>query len=325
MELLYWLQLHRSPFGEKLFSALTHMGSGQMVIVLLCILMWLFGRRIALRATIAFGGSALTNQLLKAICAVPRPWIRDARLIPVESAVPGATGYSFPSGHTQAATSLYASIALAFRRRWLSACCAASILGVMLSRMYLGVHTPLDVAVGCVLSLAITAILNRLVGRVESHPNYFRNVFICGAAISVGMAALALVSAALGVQIAGISDALPVAGGVLGFVSGIYIDSHKPEVLPSPRIGLLVCAAGLCAMGALRFALELALAPLLGADWLGFICYAALAFYASCIHPSALRALRRRLPTCCRIYKEQAAKQALQMRRQLKVRRDVLR
>lgn len=294
MELLYWLQLHRSPLGARVFGAVTYMGSSLMIVAVLCVLLWMFGRRVALRIAITFGCTALTNQLIKVICAVPRPWLRDSRLIPVDNAVAGATGYSFPSGHTQTATSLYASIALTFRRRWLSICCAACILCVMFSRLYLGVHTPLDVAVGCIISLGITYVLNTKLRRAEQNPNYFRNVFVCGILAAAGVMLLIFVSVALGTPFDMVGDALPAVGGALGFVSGIYLDSRNPEVLPPFGVGTLLCIAGLLVVSGLHIALDCALTPLLSANWRGFVCYAVLAFYVARVHPAAMRAMQRR-------------------------------
>lgn len=300
MELLYWLQLHRTPLGEHAMNAITHLGSDTAVILALCALLWLCGRRIALRVAITFGCCALTNQLIKVLFAVPRPWLRDSRLVPVESAVADATGYSFPSGHTQTATSLYASIALTFRRHWLSACCAACILGVMCSRLYLGVHTPLDVVVGCALSLGITWALDRLLSRAEAHPQYYRNVFACGALAAMGMAAFTLARVALGAPLAMTGDILPAAGGMLGFVYGIYLDSRRPEALPTPGWGLALSCAGLAIVCGLRLALGCALTPLLGRYWGGFVRYALIALYVARVHPAAVRAVLRRFPATAR-------------------------
>lgn len=294
MELLYWLQLHRTAFGAHVFSVATYLGSSLMIMLVLCVLLWLFGRRTALRVAIAFGCTALVNQLIKVVCAVPRPWLRDSRLAPVESAVSGATGYSFPSGHTQTATSLYATLALTFRRRWLSICCAACIICVMLSRLYLGVHTPLDVAAGCAVSLGITCALNRALQRAELSPDYFRYVFICGVLASVGVVLLILVSVMLGTPFDMVGDALPAVGGALGLVSGIYLDSRNEERLPPFGVGIAFCAAGLLVVGGLNLALQAMLTPLLGTHWRGFACYAVSAFYVARVHPAIMRAIMRR-------------------------------
>lgn len=70
-----------------------------------------------------------------------------------------ATGSSFPSGHTQSTTSFWTSLALSFRRRVLWTTAAVLILGVGLSRLYLGVHYPKDVLAGVVLGLLGSLIL----------------------------------------------------------------------------------------------------------------------------------------------------------------------
>lgn len=294
MELLYWLQLHRTPAGVDVFSAITYMGSSLMVMATICVMLWMFGRHAALRIAITFGCTALVNQLIKVICAVPRPWMRDSRLYPVDNAVAGATGYSFPSGHSQTAASLYTTIALIFRRRWLSLCCAACILCVMCSRMYLGVHTPLDVTVGCVVSLGLSCALNRLLRRAENRTGYYRNVFICGVLAAVGVVLMVLVSVALGTPFDMVGDALPAVGGALGLVSGIYLDSRHAEALPPLGLGVALCLVGLLIVGGLHIALDLTLRPLLSVHWRGFACYTLLAFYVARVHPEIMRAVMRR-------------------------------
>lgn len=294
MELLYWLQLHRTPLGTHLFSIITYMGSSLMIMLVLCVLLWLFGRRAALRVAIAFGCTALVNQLVKVLCAVPRPWLRDSRLIPVENAVSGATGYSFPSGHTQTATSLYTTLALSFRRRWLSICCTACIICVMMSRLYLGVHTPLDVTAGCIISLFITCVMNRVLQRAELHPDYFRYVFVCGVLAAACVGLLIVISMTFGAPFEMVGDSLPAVGGALGFVSGIYLDSRNDELLPPFRLGIALCAAGLVVVGGLYFALRMVLNSLLGAYWSGFALYSVLAFYVARVHPAIMRNILRR-------------------------------
>ena len=95
------------------------------------------------------------NQFLKILCRVPRPWVKDPNFTIVESAREAASGYSFPSGHTQVAVGLYGGIARVTDKLWLRIAMIALALLVGLSRMYLGVHTPADVLV----SLAIGTLL----------------------------------------------------------------------------------------------------------------------------------------------------------------------
>ncbi|MCD8378652.1 MAG: phosphatase PAP2 family protein, partial [Candidatus Gastranaerophilales bacterium] len=85
-----------------------------------------------------------------------RPWMLDGRVKPLAAAIPAATGYSFPSGHTASCTAVYGSLIVWFRKnkiiRYLS---FLIILLVMFSRNYLGVHTPQDVIVSFIIGIII--------------------------------------------------------------------------------------------------------------------------------------------------------------------------
>lgn len=300
MDLLYWLQLQRIPLGEKIFGVITYLGSDKIVIAVICALLWIFGRRAALRTAITFAGSGAVNQVIKTTFKIQRPWLRDMRLIPVQGALGGATGYSFPSGHSQTAASLFASVMLYFRKKWLYVLGTLCILGVMASRLYLGVHTPLDVVTGCLVSLCVTFLIDRLLQRAEQSPNYYRNIFIWGAAGSLGMVCFVLIKAALGTPFDMIGDILPAAGGALGFVSGMYMDSRRPEAKLPYTWGALMFALGILAVFSIKLIMEHALRFIPAAQWRDFICYSVLALYITSVHPSFMRVFQHRLSICSR-------------------------
>jgi undecaprenyl-diphosphatase len=60
--------------------------------------------------TIGFLGTVI-NQFLKVLFRIPRPWVKDPNFTIVESAKEAATGYSFPSGHTQSAVGSFGAVA----------------------------------------------------------------------------------------------------------------------------------------------------------------------------------------------------------------------
>lgn len=160
MEVLYWFKAIRDMEGTGLlthfFSFVTYLGHELIPIALICILYWCANKRLAYKIGFSFFLSGLLTQCLKITFRVERPWIKDPNFTPVESAVNEATSYSFPSGHTQAATSVYSSLALSFKRNWLRIICVAIFIVVGISRMYLGVHTFYDVAASMILTLIIT-------------------------------------------------------------------------------------------------------------------------------------------------------------------------
>jgi len=102
---------------------------------------------------VAVGGSEVWNLLLKHIIQRARP--NTHRLIEI-------TGYSFPSGHSMAAFSLYGAFAflvwrhipfLAGRIAMMAAGIALTLM-IGISRIYLGVHYPSDVLGGYLASAA---------------------------------------------------------------------------------------------------------------------------------------------------------------------------
>lgn len=55
-----------------------------------------------------------------------------------------ATGYSFPSGHTQTATSFWSVWMIHLNKKYFYYVGSALVLLIRLSRIYLGVHWPMD-------------------------------------------------------------------------------------------------------------------------------------------------------------------------------------
>ncbi|MEA4970788.1 MAG: phosphatase PAP2 family protein [Candidatus Pelethousia sp.] len=151
MNILRALEGVRTPFFDTLFAALTHLGDQTVFIVLVLALLWCVDKRKGYCLFFIGMVGTAANQLLKAFFLIPRPWLLDPSFTIVESAREAATGYSFPSGHTQSATSIFAALAVWYKkRRWVLAACVAAIVLVAFSRMYLGVHTPLDVGVSLI-------------------------------------------------------------------------------------------------------------------------------------------------------------------------------
>lgn len=97
----------------------------------------------------------LTNVLLKNIVQRVRPWHIFEALIPL---VQERDPNSFPSGHTSAAFA--AAVAwvhtLPDRRMWTAGLVMAALMG--LSRLYVGVHFPVDVLCGALVGIICGAL-----------------------------------------------------------------------------------------------------------------------------------------------------------------------
>ena len=159
MGFLRLLEALRTPALSAFFSAVTRLGDVTVFMIVAMTVFWCIDKRRAYYIfLVGFVGTAM-NQWLKLLFRVPRPWVLDPSFTIVESARAAATGYSFPSGHTQNIVGTMGVLAVSSRSRALRAVCVALMLLVPFSRMYLGVHTPLDVGAAFVLALALTAAL----------------------------------------------------------------------------------------------------------------------------------------------------------------------
>ena len=153
MEFLYFLEGLRNPVFDGFFSAITLLGEETAFMAVAIIVFWCFSKFQGYFLLITGFIGTVINQFLKMIFRIPRPWVKDKNFTIVESAREGASGYSFPSGHTQSSVTLFGGVARANKNKWVRVVAIVICVLVPLSRTYLGVHTPLDVGVSIAISL----------------------------------------------------------------------------------------------------------------------------------------------------------------------------
>ncbi len=156
---------HTNPLLDNMFHAFTFFGS-TIGIVLLCLLLLIImkNKKMALTTVGCVGISTIINFITKITFQRERPVVRKL----VEE-----TTYSFPSGHTMAAASLYGILIFFIihsniekkKKVLFSTLLSMLILAVGISRIYLGAHFASDVLGGMLSSIAILIIFT----------NFFRN------------------------------------------------------------------------------------------------------------------------------------------------------
>ena len=165
MQVLYWFEAHRTAWMDTIMSTVTHLGAETAFIVIAIFVFWCVNKRHGYYLlAIGFMGT-LFNQFLKLCFRIPRPWVLDEKFTIVESARADATGYSFPSGHTQSAVGTLGGVARFTQRNWLRIVCIVLAALVSVSRMYLGVHTPKDVLVSLVIAVILVFALYPIIER----------------------------------------------------------------------------------------------------------------------------------------------------------------
>lgn len=153
ISIIKFLRSLSSSSLDMIFRCLTFLGEQYVLIVLLAAVYFLFNKKEAQRIAFALISTLCLNNAIKGIIKYERPFTYSNDYSPSELAIEGATGYSLPSGHTQNATTLYSSLALTFKKKWITISCISIIIIVAFSRIYLGVHYPKDVVLGAVLGI----------------------------------------------------------------------------------------------------------------------------------------------------------------------------
>lgn len=177
MEILRFLEGLRTPWLDAFFATVTHLGEETLFIVIGLVFYWCIHKKEGYYLlSVGLIGTVL-NQFLKLLFRIPRPWVKDPDFTIVESARAEATGYSFPSGHTQSAVGIFAGIARWNRQVWVRVVCIVLAVLVPISRMYLGVHTPMDVGVSTVVALILVFGLYPLLHRATDSPKAMRLLF----------------------------------------------------------------------------------------------------------------------------------------------------
>lgn len=177
MELLYALESIRTPFLDKLMGLVTNLGGEAVFIVAAIIVFWCLNKSCGYyMMTVGFAGTII-NQFLKLWFRIPRPWVKDPNFTIVESARAEATGYSFPSGHTQNAFAVFGSPARFFKNTVLRIVFIFLIALTAFSRMYVGVHTPLDVGVSLIVGTILVFVIYPFFRDMDKSPKKVYIIF----------------------------------------------------------------------------------------------------------------------------------------------------
>ena len=155
MQLLYLLEKIRIPGLNEFMLGVTQLGEETAFLAIALIVFWCVDKKRGyFLLAVGFAGTII-NQFLKLLFRIPRPWVLDEHFTILEQAREAATGYSFPSGHTQMAVGTFGALAVTEKNRYIRIACWVLAFLVAFSRMYIGVHTPYDVIASVFIALAL--------------------------------------------------------------------------------------------------------------------------------------------------------------------------
>lgn len=296
MEFLKLLESIRTPFLDAVISLVTHLGAETLFMVVALVFFWCVDKHRGY--FLLFGGflGTVCNQFLKMLFRIPRPWVLDPEFTIVESAREGATGYSFPSGHTQCATNLYGGVARSSKRRVVQITGVVLCFVIAFTRMYLGVHTPKDVIVSLAIGFALVLLLYPIIEASRANPKLMYGVIAFSALLT--LANLLFVSFypfPVDVDVTNLTDARENAWKLLAAVVGIsliYPIERKWIQFETRAVWwaqILKMAGGLIIVVLIKSLLKTPLNALLGANVGGFVRYLLMVSSAGLLWPLTFR------------------------------------
>ena len=135
INILKFFQSIRNPILNAFFLILTISTEVPVIVILTAIMYWCINKKYGQKLLFSLTANIAINTGIKEYVKAPRPIGTEG----LESLrVSTATGYSFPSGHTQGTASFWGAIAIYLKKNYMYAISGIIIVSVAISRLYLG-------------------------------------------------------------------------------------------------------------------------------------------------------------------------------------------
>lgn len=222
MDFLYFLENLRNPVLDKIMLFITSFGEELLFMFIAMLVFWCINKRTGYYLLfVGFLGTQI-NQFLKVTFRIERPWVKNPQFKAVDGAMEEATGFSFPSGHTQSSVGTFGTVFATAKKNWVKVICILLCLLVPFSRMYLGVHTPLDVGVAFGVAALLVVFFGVILKRIWNNPKGMRIMILCMVLISLIQAIYMTVTFRFATE-AELVSAVKNAYKMLGAVCGLFV------------------------------------------------------------------------------------------------------
>ena len=291
--LMEWLQAHIGSTGISVLSLFSMFGEELLLILIVGFVYWShdkkMGRTMGITATMGLAW----NTMIKNVVLRRRPYfdhegIKILRVVEPEADIYdiAAQGYSFPSGHSTNAVTVFGSLAAALRKRWMTLLAILVPLLTGISRFVVGAHYPTDVLAGWLLGAFSVIIIQLLQKRVKSTQVQF---------------VILLVTAIPGFFFCKSADYYTAMGLMIGLMGGILLDERYVHFEDTRRpickilrlIGGLAVYFAVNSLLKLPFSKEFLSGGTTAALMVRFARYAIIAFVDFGIYPMLFRLEKR--------------------------------
>lgn len=169
MDAIKFFQSFSNPYLDIIFQIITMFGEEVFLVGSITLIYWCINKKVGYRLAFTYLTSMVLNGAIKEIFKIPRPFNKDG----IKSLrTKTATGYSFPSGHTQGSSSFFTTLMLNINKIYFYIIGFIFIILIAISRLYLGVHTLMDVSGGLILGVVWAVIANKIMSCAEHNKQY---------------------------------------------------------------------------------------------------------------------------------------------------------
>ena len=182
------LQATSGGLLSSLMSSFTFLGTELFYLLVMPAILWCYDAGLGVRTGILLLSSSSLNAILKLALGLPRPfWVDRAIQVPQPE-----SSFGLPSGHAQNAVAVWGYLAFRLRRWWATALAIVLILGISLSRPYLGVHFAADVLAGWIIGGLVLVVFVLFEDRVS---RWFSGQSLAVRLVAAGLGAISLLAA----------------------------------------------------------------------------------------------------------------------------------
>ncbi|GKX64822.1 phosphatase PAP2 family protein [Inconstantimicrobium mannanitabidum] len=268
MNTIKFIQTFANPALDNFFILFTNLGGETLGVIFAIYFLWFKDKRYGYKLAFGLSFSLLINNFIKIIVNSPRPiGTKGIRSLAVNT----ATGTSFPSGHSQGNAATFTSLFLQFKTKKVLLISIIMMILIPISRLYLGVHWPIDVVCGSIFGIIAVLISN----------------FIYEQAIKNNIPYLYLILSIillLSLILFRSSDYIKAIGGFISISLGYYIDTKYIKYNPNSTSKNNVIKLFLGLFG-LLIVLSLCSFIIPKGYIRDFVKYFSLGIWASCIAP----------------------------------------
>ena len=218
VSLMEWLQARIGSGLMSIISLFSMFGEEMMLILILGFVYWSYDKKLGRTMGLSAIMGLTWNTMAKNIILRRRPYFDHERIKILRVVEPGADiydiaaqGYSFPSGHSTNAATLFCSMATGLRKRWVTVVAISIPLLTGISRFVVGAHYPTDVLAGWLLGVLSVLIVRELQKRV-------RNTLL--------RYGILLITAVPGFFFCKSADYFTAMGLMIGFMGGTLLDDR---------------------------------------------------------------------------------------------------